>query len=74
MPLKLNWANSIGWRRDCRIVQYRGGDIEDRSLWPEQHEWLLNRVEAFRRTFTDRVRALDLGEDDNDSDDIDDRD
>ena len=68
---QLDWQE-LPHRRDCRIVQYRAGDIEDRSQWPDQHAWLLSRLEAFRRTFADRVRALDLGEDDNGPDDVDD--
>jgi hypothetical protein len=43
---------------------------EDRSQWPEQHAWLLERLEAFKQTFAERVRALDLGQDDEEPDDI----
>jgi hypothetical protein len=67
---QLDWQE-LPHRRDCRIVQYRTGDIEDRSQWPDQHAWLLDRLGAFRRVFSNRVRALDLGEDDNESDDAD---
>ena len=65
---QLDWQE-LPHRRDCRIVQYRAGNIEDRAQWPEQHAWLLERLEAFRRVFSDRVRALDLGEDDTEPDD-----
>ena len=64
----LDWQE-LPHRRDCRIVQYRDGDIEDRTQWPEQHAWLLERLEAFKRTFSERVRALDLGADDADETD-----
>lgn len=67
----LDWQE-LPHRRDCRIVQYRSGDIEDRSQWPEQHAWLLERLEAFKRTFSERVRALDLGQDDEGPDDVED--
>lgn len=65
----LDWQE-LPHRRDCRIVQYRSGDIEDRTRWPEQHAWLLERLEAFKRTFSERVRALDLGQDDEEPDDV----
>ena len=64
---ELDWQE-LPQGRDCRIVQYRPGDIEERGQWSELHAWLLDRLEAFRRSFTDRVRALDLGEDDDDPD------
>ncbi len=67
----LDWQE-LPHRRDCRIVQYRAGDIDDRTQWPDQHAWLLERLEAFRRAFADRVRPLELGEDDNGPDDADD--
>jgi hypothetical protein len=67
----LEWQE-LPHRRDCRIVQYRSGDIEDRSQWPEQQAWLLERLETFKRTFSQRVRALDLGEEDEGPDEIED--
>ena len=59
----LEWQE-LPHRRDCRIVQYRPGDIEDRTQWPELHAWLLERAESFYKAFTKRVRDLNLGEDD----------
>lgn len=67
----LDWQE-LPHRRDCRIVQYRAADIDDRTKWTEQHAWLLERLQAFRRTFANRVRVLELGEDDNGMDDPDD--
>lgn len=67
----LEWQE-LPHRRDCRIVQYRPGNIEDRTQWPEQHAWLLERLEAFKRAFSERVRALDLGEEDEGPDDVED--
>ena len=67
----LDWQE-LPHRRDCRIVHYHAADIDDRTKWPEQHAWLLERLQAFRRVFADRARALELGEDDNGTDDPDD--
>lgn len=61
----LEWRE-LPHKRDCRIVQYRPGDIQDRRQWPDLHAWLLERAESFYRTFTKRVHDLDLGEDEED--------
>ncbi len=66
----LDWQE-LPHRRDCRIAQYRSGDIEDRAQWGEQHAWLLDRLEAFKRAFSERVRSLDLGPDEEGEDDVD---
>jgi hypothetical protein len=66
----LDWQE-LPHRRDCRIAKYRAADIDDRTQWPEQHAWLLERLQAFRRAFADRVRALELGEDNHEMDDPD---
>ncbi len=49
-------------KRAGRIAQYKRGDIEERSTWPELFEWLRERTEAFYRVFSPRIRALDLGQ------------
>ena len=33
--------------------------LEDRQSWPAQHEWLLEKLELFHRTFAQRVKSLD---------------
>ena len=38
------------------------------ELW-QAPAWLLERLESFKRTFSERVRALDLGQDDEGPDD-----
>jgi hypothetical protein len=30
-----------------------------REQWPEQHKWLCEKLEAFKRVFAPRVRAFD---------------
>ena len=45
----------------CRIYERRGvEDLRDRARWPELHEWLLRRLEAFERTFGPRIRGLEV--------------
>jgi hypothetical protein len=61
LDAQLEW-HELPHKKDCRIVQYRPGIVEDHANWPELHAWLLERVEAFYRTFSPRVKALDLGD------------
>jgi hypothetical protein len=41
-------------------VQYKDGDIEDRTRWPEYFRWLSERADAFHRVFSPRIKRLDL--------------
>ncbi|MFV0442452.1 MAG: DUF4268 domain-containing protein [Planctomycetaceae bacterium] len=56
LPPGLDWYESSKAyyvrlnRDDC--------DIENRSLWPEYHEWLANHVEQFRNVFAPRLNYL----------------
>lgn len=59
----LEWKE-LPHKRDCRVVQYRSGAIDDRTQWPELHAWLLERAESFYKTFSKRIRSLELGDDD----------
>lgn len=46
--------------QDCRIIQYRDGDSKNKHVWPDLHEWMKERAEAFSREFGPRVKALQL--------------
>ena len=37
-------------------------DLEDRSDWDRQHEWLCNKLEIFHKVFSPRVEALDASD------------
>jgi len=37
---------------------YRRADIFERQRWPEQHEWLREKLEAFRRVLRPRIADL----------------
>lgn len=64
---RLEWQE-LPHRHACRLVQYRPGSIENHDYWGELHAWLLERAEAFSKTFSARVRDLELEEDDPDDD------
>lgn len=66
----LEWQELPG-RKASRIVVYRQDvDPADEKIYPELHEWMLVRMEAFKRVFGPRLAALNL----NDPPDIDDDD
>ena len=39
-------------------------DITDRAAWPEPHEWIVEKLEAFHKVFASRIKVLDVGADD----------
>ena len=43
-----------------RIVQYRSGNFKDKEDWLSLFAWLKERAEAFHKTFSERVRNLDI--------------
>ena len=57
---QLDWQE-LPERQDCRIILYRDGDSRKKGTWPELHDWLRDRSEAFYKTFSPRVRRIDLG-------------
>ena len=37
-------------------------DLEDRSDWDKQHQWLCERLETFHKVFSPRVKRLDASD------------
>jgi hypothetical protein len=58
---ELDWQD-LPDRKACRIALYRDANPEDREQWPELYEWMKEQAEAFKSAFADRVKALDLPE------------
>ena len=54
----LTWHNPPQ-NQTCRIYVRTTADLNKRQMWPEQHEWLLLKLEALRKVFASRVRQLD---------------
>lgn len=42
--------------RDKIVVLYRNTNLEDRDSWPENIDWLVERVDRFRKAFGPRVK------------------
>lgn len=56
----LEW-HDLRDRKACRIAIYRKDvDLEDKEQWPAFYAWLLERSEAFKATFADRLKNMDL--------------
>lgn len=56
----LDWQE-LPTKKASRIAIFREGfDPADTSTFPEQHDWMLSRMDAFRRVFGPRIRQLDL--------------
>jgi hypothetical protein len=59
---KLDWREMLD-KKSSRIYLIRyDTDPQNRSEWSEQHEWLLEKLEAFHMAFADRVKQLDATE------------
>lgn len=56
----LEWQELPG-KKASRIVVYRENvDPADAASFPDLHEWMLKRMDAFRRVFGPRLKNLDL--------------
>ncbi len=53
----LTWHNPLE-KRTCRIYVRKSTNLQDRSKWPEQHAWLVEKLELFRKVFAERVKKL----------------
>jgi len=56
---QLEWLELPNMKISRIILRRPGSDIEDRTDWSAQHQWLLEKLEDFHRVFVPRIRALD---------------
>ena len=54
---QLEWKEERNVRK---IVQSTDADFKNKEEWPRVFEWLKERAEAFYKTFSGRVKGLDL--------------
>ena len=60
---KLEWEENREDSVERFISLYqRGVDLEDRSDWDRQHQWLCEQLETFHKIFSPRVKGLDAGD------------
>ncbi len=53
----LIWSNPSD-SKICRIYFRKTVDLRNRDSWPEQHAWLLEKLQELRRVFTPIIREL----------------
>lgn len=55
----LEWNDTRKKERSIDLVKYNV-DVQNHNLWPEQHKWLFESLEAFYKAFTGRVKNLPI--------------
>jgi hypothetical protein len=55
----LNWYN-LPDERKCRIYVRKSTNLKNGQDWSKDHAWLLEKLESFHHTFSNRVRKLKL--------------
>ena len=56
---ELEWKQSPD-KKGSKIAQFINGDFQNKKEWSQLFKWLKERAEAFHKTFSDRVKKLDL--------------
>ena len=51
---------SIPEQHKSRIYIRKSTDLTDEKSWPKEHEWLLEKLEAFQHTFSELLKQLKL--------------
>lgn len=57
--LELEWNDSRKKERSIDLFKY-DVDLENHDNWPEQHQWLYEKLETFYKAFTERVKKLPI--------------
>lgn len=55
----LTWYNPEG-KASCRLYTRQNADFLNQELWPQQFEWLRQRVETMHKIFAPIVKNLKL--------------
>lgn len=55
----LTWHNPPE-KRMCRIYLRKTTNLQNTDKWPEQHKWLLEKLETLYRVFSMRVKKLEI--------------
>jgi len=58
--IPLTWHNPTG-KNMCRIFARQNADFLKEDLWPQQHQWLKEKLELFHGVFAPVVQTLDAG-------------
>ncbi len=55
----LDWQE-LPNKQACRIIRVTEADVTRKESWPEYFEWFRNQAELFYKTFSPRIRQLEL--------------
>jgi hypothetical protein len=58
----VEWKENPNKKTSRIILRHFKVDPTDRSKWPEQHEWITQKLEQFHRTLAPRIKKLDAKE------------
>lgn len=60
LGFKLEWRDPkhVTMRQMCRMYIQREAEFRDRDLWPDQFDWLQQKLESLHRVFAPIVRSL----------------
>ncbi|MBN1998605.1 DUF4268 domain-containing protein [candidate division KSB1 bacterium] len=56
---RLNWYNPEE-KRMCRIFIRKSTNLREKDDWPNQHAWLLEKLETFHRVFQQRIKKINI--------------
>ena len=54
----LTWYELPDKKSSYISLYLRDSDPNDRARWPEQHQWMIKKLEALHRCFSGRVKSL----------------
>jgi len=57
----LDWYNPPD-KQSCKMFFRKPANLEDRDQWPTYFAWLVEKLDALHRVFSQRVKNLDLDE------------
>jgi hypothetical protein len=58
---KLVWHNPED-ANYCKIYIRKSADLRDKSKWDEQHQWLMKNIEGLHTVFSQRIKQLEVDE------------
>lgn len=56
----LEWEELPDKKESHVFIRLQQTDPADRQKWPEQQQWLVDKLEAFHRAFSGRVKEIDI--------------
>lgn len=59
---ELEWAEMPEKKQSHVKVRWNDCDPADKANWPQQHEWLYDKLQAIHRTFAESIKSLNADE------------